>query len=320
MLNQVLNHIGAQIALARANAFAGHPVADFIRNDAKNELVTALGPLAPGLLCKGSAGAGGWAEVSWLSVFDPVVTSSATQGYYVVYLFHANRPEVCLSLNQGTTAVQKEFGRRSLDVLRDRAALMRARLHDYAVQFSTEAIELGSDLALPRGYEAGHAFGRVYNTDALPAEADLRADLQNIVRAYLALTFRGGLDPALEGTEGVGADDGGGLGPDASLVEIRQYRMHRRIERNPKAAQQAKAHHGLVCQACDFDFAAKYGALGQGYIEAHHLRPLGTLEEGVPVTYNVDTDFAVLCSNCHRMIHRTDDPSDLHEFSLLVNK
>ena len=44
----------------------------------------------------------------------------------------------------------------------------------------------------------------------------------------------------------------------------------------------------------------------------------GDLEEGVPVRYNVATDFAVLCSNCHRMIHRTSDPSDLAGFRLLV--
>jgi NAD(P)H dehydrogenase (quinone) len=42
-----------------------------------------------------------------------------------------------------------------------------------------------------------------------------------------------------------------------------------------------------------------------------HLRPIATLEEGVAVTYDVVADFAVLCANCHRMIHRTDDPSNL---------
>jgi predicted HNH restriction endonuclease len=32
------------------------------------------------------------------------------------------------------------------------------------------------------------------------------------------------------------------------------------------------------------------------------------------VTYDVAADFAVLCANCHRMIHRTEDPSDLETF------
>jgi hypothetical protein len=57
------------------------------------------------------------------------------------------------------------------------------------------------------------------------------------------------------------------------------------------------------------DFSERYGDLGKEFIEAHHLRPIATLEEGVPVKYDVAADFAVLCSNCHRMIHRSSDPS-----------
>jgi len=59
------------------------------------------------------------------------------------------------------------------------------------------------------------------------------------------------------------------------------------------------------------DFEECYGKIGKGFIEAHHLRSIATLEEGVAVTYDVAADFAVLCANCHRMIHRTDDPSNL---------
>jgi 5-methylcytosine-specific restriction enzyme A len=54
-------------------------------------------------------------------------------------------------------------------------------------------------------------------------------------------------------------------------------------------------------------------------IEAHHLRPIATLEEGVSVKYDVAADFAVLCSNCHRMIHRFPDPSDLGKFRSIIN-
>jgi predicted HNH restriction endonuclease len=39
---------------------------------------------------------------------------------------------------------------------------------------------------------------------------------------------------------------------------------------------------------------------------------------GVAVTYDVAADFAVLCANCHRMIHKSDDPSDLNKFRDMV--
>jgi 5-methylcytosine-specific restriction enzyme A len=61
------------------------------------------------------------------------------------------------------------------------------------------------------------------------------------------------------------------------------------------------------------------GEIGRGFIEAHHLRPIATLEEGVPVEYDVAADFAVLCSNCHRMIHRFGDASDLAAFCKFIN-
>jgi 5-methylcytosine-specific restriction enzyme A len=101
-------------------------------------------------------------------------------------------------------------------------------------------------------------------------------------------------------------------------MEGRRYRLHMRIERNPRAAKAAKMYHGTRCQACSMDFAERYGPLGSGFIEAHHLRPISTLEEGVAVRFDVASDFAVLCSNCHRMIHRTKDPSDLDALRKLI--
>jgi 5-methylcytosine-specific restriction enzyme A len=77
------------------------------------------------------------------------------------------------------------------------------------------------------------------------------------------------------------------------------------------AAKQAKKFHGTRCQACDLDFQERYGKIGKGFIEAHHLKPIASLEERVAVTYDVAADFAVLCANCHRTIHRSDDPSNL---------
>jgi 5-methylcytosine-specific restriction protein A len=106
--------------------------------------------------------------------------------------------------------------------------------------------------------------------------------------------------------------------PDRSrgrrLTEKRKYVLHKKIERHGTAAKAAKKHHGTVCQACNLDFGVRYGEIGQGFIEAHHLTPISTLTEGVAVKYNVAKDFAVLCAKCHRMIHRTDDPSDLIAF------
>jgi 5-methylcytosine-specific restriction protein A len=98
-----------------------------------------LGELGAGLVDEGSPGQGNWAAVPWISVFDPAITTSATRGYYVVYLFHANEPVVHLSLNQGTTAVREEFAGKTREVLADRAEFMRKRVavtYDVAADFA----------------------------------------------------------------------------------------------------------------------------------------------------------------------------------------
>lgn len=58
----------------------------------------------------------------------------------------------------------------------------------------------------------------------------------------------------------------------------------------------------LACEVCGFDFAMIYGERGAGFAECHHVRPLSELREND--TTSID-DLAVLCANCHRMIHRS---------------
>jgi 5-methylcytosine-specific restriction protein A len=78
-------------------------------------------------------------------------------------------------------------------------------------------------------------------------------------------------------------------------------------ERSAKLVQAKKknalAEAGrLACEVCSFDFADAYGDRGEGFIECHHLLPLATLRPG-HVTHL--RDLALLCSNCHRMVHRS---------------
>lgn len=56
----------------------------------------------------------------------------------------------------------------------------------------------------------------------------------------------------------------------------------------------------IVCEACGFDFGAVYGDRGRDYCEVHHRTPL---HESGPTSSRL-ADLAILCANCHRMIHR----------------
>lgn len=85
-----------------------------------------------------------------------------------------------------------------------------------------------------------------------------------------------------------------------------QYRLHKSRERDPKIIHLAKTKRyketgKLECEVCETNFHLTYGELGHGFIEAHHKIPVSQLD-GKKKT-KID-DLALVCSNCHRMLHR----------------
>lgn len=83
-------------------------------------------------------------------------------------------------------------------------------------------------------------------------------------------------------------------------------RRHLARERDPRI--RAKKIRSVIerggrvaCEVCGFDFRRVYGERGHGYIECHHRVPLHVSGE----TLTRLEDLALLCSNCHRMIHRS---------------
>lgn len=194
-LGYALRRIVEEYPLARLEPPTGHVLAAVIRKGAPDELRRALEPLDGPFLVKGSPGRGSrWAAVPWLAVFDPSVTTSATRGYYLVYLFPADRQRVHLSLAQGTVAALREHGARALDHLRTSGDRLRARLSDFAPRLPVTRLRLGTAGELPEGYEAAHILGLSYDIAELGDEARLRADLSLGIDAYRALKARGGLD------------------------------------------------------------------------------------------------------------------------------
>jgi 5-methylcytosine-specific restriction protein A len=90
------------------------------------------------------------------------------------------------------------------------------------------------------------------------------------------------------------------------------------FRRNPRLVADAKVTHGTRCQACGFQFAERYGDLGDRYIECHHLNPLSDREDGEFDAPTTIADVAVVCSNCHRMIHRKRPPIPIEELRRII--
>lgn len=101
-----------------------------------------------------------------------------------------------------------------------------------------------------------------------------------------------------------------GEGEEEDEIEAPEGRLltrhHRSRERARELVAQKKKRvlrsgKPLTCEACDFDFAARYGSRGVGFIECHHKQPLSSLAPGAKTKLS---DLALVCSNCHSMLHR----------------
>ncbi|MFT6908121.1 MAG: 5-methylcytosine-specific restriction protein A [Oleiphilaceae bacterium] len=77
-------------------------------------------------------------------------------------------------------------------------------------------------------------------------------------------------------------------------------------ERDPKARTACIEVYGAICQVCNFNFEAIYGAIGRGFIHVHHKIDLATIGK----SYQVDpiNDLIPVCPNCHAMLH-TEAPA-----------
>lgn len=86
-----------------------------------------------------------------------------------------------------------------------------------------------------------------------------------------------------------------------------KLRIHLVKERKPYLVKQAKEEwrrqqNGKIsCSACNFSFSEAYGKLGDGFIEAHHTKPISSL---TPDSIVKPSDLVPVCSNCHSMLHR----------------
>ena len=102
------------------------------------------------------------------------------------------------------------------------------------------------------------------------------------------------LDPQLE-TKELAAPEG--------RTQIKEHLVRERNRALVKKKKRAvlSTTGGLACEVCTLDFLQRYGELGRGFAECHHLTPLILLDKASETKLK---DLAIVCANCHRMLHR----------------
>lgn len=154
-----------------------------------------------GLRCRVSGSGQSLPLVPWVALLDPDVTTTATDGLYVVYLFDRTVQRVYLSMNQGATQHRRHAEAQGL---RGRAAeraalaeivsettLLRAQLDPSVIAGTQRDIDLGAPAFLPAAYEAGSIAAVAYPTASWPGRdelADHLAHFADLYRVCVALT------------------------------------------------------------------------------------------------------------------------------------
>jgi len=80
--------------------------------------------------------------------------------------------------------------------------------------------------------------------------------------------------------------------------------------RNRALVEAKKMNSDYRCEVCGMAFKEVYGKIGNGYIIAHHKIPIGNIEETATTTLD---DIALVCANCHAMLHTKNPPLSLDE-------
>ena len=99
-------------------------------------------------------------------------------------------------------------------------------------------------------------------------------------------------------------------------------KQHKCKERSSKVVRTKKqkvlsTQGFLRCEICGFIYKNIYGELGDGYIECHHIVPLVHIEIERETKLE---DLALVCANCHRMLHRKRPWIEIQELKNLVDR
>ena len=331
MISATLKEISSRYLDEKNTPIANNKFAAFVRDVAKENIKPKVKKNREHFFYKSSPGRPPhWAEVPWIGIYDPNVTTTAQHGYYITYLFSIDMKRVYLNLNQGMTDLESELGPKGAaqELLR-RAEFIRDRVKEYKKFFDDKPIDLSIKLAgstkRPMLYEKGFAFGKEYDLSKDLNEEDLTKDLNNMIDLYTMLVFRGGTDPdIIDDYVSDDIDDEEEEKKEETLIEKRRKKLHRTTERSSTNARKVKQKLGYTCEVCGFNFKEKFGDISlnkkkEEFIEAHHKIPIHTLPENETIEFKIE-DFAVLCSNCHRMAHKRKEPYTIEELKGFLKK
>ena len=259
---------------------------------------------------------------------DERVTTTAEDGYYPVYLFSEDQKTIVLELGQGEYQARKTFKKDTENILISRAAIMRSKVPSHTNRFKSNiSINLKKGDKVKERWISSAAFGKVYKINKIPEEKELVEDLEEILKLYQIIISKGGVVEGEFKKVYVDQDQDATGGETKIIKHIDKEIEIIKTDRNFIIG--LKKNSDYTCQACGLKYEKIYGDYSKkkDFIEAHHIEPKFKVKEEAETNKKMSRsakDFAMLCANCHRMIHRMmkkeeDRVISLDEFKERIN-
>ncbi|WOI26048.1 DUF3578 domain-containing protein [Cobetia amphilecti] len=165
--------------------FTNHAIAALFKVDIGGRVKTFVHTKHPDFIVKASVGAGNWANVPWISMLNPRITTSTKDGVYPVYLFKADGSGFYLSLNQGTTNPKDKYGK---VVSEKRSEVIVQHIRNEIPELidweNVDCVQLNASTSLGQSYEKPNIAAKFYAFDNLPEEEELFNDLTELLYYY----------------------------------------------------------------------------------------------------------------------------------------
>ena len=263
-----------------------------------------------------SPGDGQWVSAPWIAILHPKVSLqpngrvSPQCGYYPVYAVDKDEKFIMFSLGQGEYNIRINFPKDVDHKLIDGAINLRKKLPEYKDNFTNVSktnLDRKATNKKSERWVKSCAFGKIYKVKKLPTEDELIKDLIEMMKLFKLAIERGGVS---EGAFNNIAFDQDQITSGFETKIVKHINKENEIiKTDPKLIKQLKKNSNYTCQACGLKYERIYGDYSKkkDFIEAHHIEPKFKVKGAVQTNKKMSRsakDFAMLCANCHRMIHR----------------
>lgn len=164
------------------------PLLDFFNSELKHEVYSVVAKKNSDLLIDSSTGVGRTTGTPWITIMDGRITSKASQGTYVVYLFNKDTKCLYLALGRSSNEAAKIIedkgysGREKTAKIREYLAAEKSRLLenlDIGTFSASEDINSGK-----KEFDQATIVYKRYSLSGMPSDEDLIHDLYEIIDIY----------------------------------------------------------------------------------------------------------------------------------------